>query len=424
MKISRLVIISFVVAVTGACFYVPLSARAETSQEKITQIRAEIERREQEIERLRQEQEKLGQNLAGTRAEAQTLQSKINNLNGQIKYMENQINLTAASIDKTNIEIGAAQNSIQDTEVKINVQKNAVARTLLFLDRQDGENTLMLFLKNDNMSDFLRQQQYANSLNTELVDLMLELKDMKEDFESQKNKYENKKTELQKLKQQQGSEKIALSTVKNETNGLLKTTKGQEAEYQKLLTESEELERQANLEIFKLEDELRRAIDPNSLPLARSGILGWPVQTKGTISQLYGCVKTNHARRYYPGCDNGKGGFHNGLDIAASYSTPLIAAEDGKVIATGNAPSAYGLWLAVEHPNGLVTAYTHMSVKLVDVGQEVKRGDPVGRMGSTGLSTGNHTHFMVYAPKTFTVQSSKISGTLPIGATLNPQDYL
>lgn len=422
MKIRWLTIILFVVV--GVWFYAPLSAGAETSQEKIAQIRAEIERREQEIERLRREQEKLGQNLAGTRAEAQTLQSKINNLNGQIKYMEKQIYLTTVSIDKTNMEIGATRNSIQDTEVKIGVQKNAVARTLLFLDRQDGENTLMLFLKNDNMSDFLRQQQYANSLNSELLDLILELRNTKEDFESQKKRYESKKTELERLKQEQGYEKIALSTVKSETNGLLKTTKGQEAEYQKLLTEAEELERQANLEIFKLEDELRRTIDPNSLPLARSGILGWPVQVKGTISQLYGCIKTSHARRYYPSCDNGKGGFHNGLDIAASYGTSLLAAEDGKVIATGNAPSAYGLWLVVEHPNELVTAYTHMSVKLVDVGQEVKRGDPVGRMGNTGLSTGNHTHFMVYAPKTFTVQSSKISGTLPIGATLDPQDYL
>lgn len=416
-----LVLVGIVFAATAL---LPITTQAQTDQDKIAGLKAQIEQRELEIERLRKEQEQLGKNLAGTRAEAQTLQGKINNLNGQIKYMENQIRLTSTSIDKANIEIGVVQNNIQETEIKIDVQKKAVARTILFLDRQDGENALMLFLKNENISDFLSQQQYANSLNSELVELMNELRDTKDSFEAQKNRYENKKNELESLKQQQGHEKTALSTVKTETNGLLKATKGQEAEYQRLLTENEKLEREANLEIFKLEDELRRTIDPNSLPLARPGILGWPVQVKGTISQLYGCIQTAHARKYYSGCNNGKGGFHNGLDIAAPHGTPLLAAEGGKVVAMGNAPSAYGLWLAVEHSNGLVTAYTHMSVRLVDVGQEVKKGDPVGRMGSTGLSTGNHVHFMVYAPKTFTVQSSKISGTLPIGATLDPQDYL
>ena len=82
------------------------------------------------------------------------------------------------------------------------------------------------------------------------------------------------------------------------------------------------------------------------------------------------------------------------------------------------------MWAAVEHDNGLVTVYAHVSVRSVIVGQQVNRGDTIGNMGSTGLSTGSHIHFMVYAPKTFTVKESKISGTLPIGATLNPADYL
>ncbi|MEX2032994.1 MAG: peptidoglycan DD-metalloendopeptidase family protein, partial [Candidatus Colwellbacteria bacterium] len=391
---------------------------AQTEQE----IRAEIELREQEIERLRQEQELLGKNIAGTQAQAQTLQNKIKNLNGQIKYMENRINLTAANINKTSIEIGGAENNVATTQEKIDAQKKAVAQILLFLARQDNESLLALLLKYDNISDFLRQEHYANSLNANLVGLIDELRDARSDFEDQKSQLENKKNELERLKQQQGHERTALGGVRTETGNLLKNTKGKEVEYQKLLTEAEEKERQANLEVFRLEDKLRQAIDPNSLPLARPGVLAWPV--RGTISQPYGCRHTNFARRYYPDCDNGKGGFHNGLDVAASYGTPLLAAEDGNVIAVGNAPSAYGVWLAVEHPNGLVTAYTHMSVRALNVGQEVKRGDMVGRMGSTGLSTGNHTHFMVYAPKTFTVKESKISGTLPIGATLNPQDYL
>jgi len=248
------------------------------------------------------------------------------------------------------------------------------------------------------------------------------LQDAEVQLNQNKNTLEGKKNELESLKQQQSAQKYSLSQTTNSKNKLLQMTEKQKIAYEKSLAETEELQRQANLEIFQLEDKLRRALDPNSLPLARSGILGRPVE--GRQSQSYGCITTAFARRNYPSCNNKKGGFHNGLDLAASYGTPLHSAEDGRVVAIGSAPNAYGVWAAIEHENGLVTAYTHMSVRSVKVGQEVKRGDIVGNMGSTGLSTGSHIHFMVYAPKTFTTKPSAISGILPIGATLNPADYL
>ena len=394
---------------------------AETMAD-VSQLRSEIDRLEEQIQQLQKEQEQYKNNIFGAQAKAQTLQNQINSLNNQIKYLESQIKVTTVSINKTSVEINETQGDIQTAEQKIEAQKRTIGQTLLFLDRQDKEGLLVTLLKNDSMSDFFRQVQYANSLSEGLTDLVRELEGAKKELESEKNQLETKKEDLIVLKQRQASERAAVSGTKAETSNLLKATKGQEAEFQKMLTKSEELERQMNLEIFKLEDQLRKAIDPNSLPLARPGVLSAPVQ--GRISQGYGCLETRWARRYYPDCNNGKGGFHNGLDIAASYGTPLRAADDGTVIAIGNAPYAYGTWAAVEHSNGLVTAYTHMSIRSVSVGQQLRRGNVVGSMGSSGLSTGSHIHFMVYAPRTFTTKTSSISGVLPIGATLNPLDYL
>ena len=72
---------------------------------------------------------------------------------------------------------------------------------------------------------------------------------------------------------------------------------------------------------------------------------------------------------------------------------------------------------------GLIKSYSGKNV--VDgVSMKVKRGEVVGYMDSTGFSTGSHLHFMIYAPNTFSVRPSRISGTLPIGATIDPFNYL
>ena len=165
------------------------------------------------------------------------------------------------------------------------------------------------------------------------------------------------------------------------------------------------------------------------MPIARSGILMKPAE--GTKSQSYGCIETAFARRNYPSCNNKKGGFHNGLDIAAKYGTPLHSAEDGRVIAVGNAPYAYGVWAVIEHENGLVTAYTHMSIRSVKIGQEVKRGDVIGYLGKTGYATGPHLHFTVFATQTIPqgtspegTKPSRSCGPMPVGGDISPLRYL
>ncbi len=403
-------------------FFMAFSVSAQTSAELKIQIEEEIKALEQKKQQLEQQAQQLKGSISQTQEQANTLKNQIANLKNQIASLQTQISLTGKKIDKTKIEINNVQNDIFSTQEKIDKQRNTIGQLILFMDRRDKDNLLGIMLKNNDLSDYFRQIQSAMTVNANLVDVVQELQSTEDKLTQSKNSLEEKKSSLESLKQQQSAQKSSLGQVTTDKNKLLTRTKSQEAEYQKLLAETEELQRQANLEIFQLEDKLRLAIDPNSLPLARPGILGRPVE--GRQSQSYGCIATAFARRNYPSCNNKKGGFHNGLDLAASYGTPLHAAEDGRVVAIGNAPHAYGVWAAIEHENGLVTAYTHMSARSVKVGQEVRRGDVVGSMGSTGLSTGSHIHFMVYAPKTFTTKQSAISGVLPIGATLNPLDYL
>jgi murein DD-endopeptidase MepM/ murein hydrolase activator NlpD len=132
---------------------------------------------------------------------------------------------------------------------------------------------------------------------------------------------------------------------------------------------------------------LREAAARNSSRVARSGQMLWPAD--GPLTSRYGW-------RTHP--IYGDRRFHAGIDIGAGYGSPVWAAEGGTVVYAG-AASGYGTLVLVSHGtrNGrdIATAYAHMSAVLVTQGQQLERGQQVGRVGNEGNSTGPHLHFEV-----------------------------
>jgi murein DD-endopeptidase MepM/ murein hydrolase activator NlpD len=86
--------------------------------------------------------------------------------------------------------------------------------------------------------------------------------------------------------------------------------------------------------------------------------------------------------------------FHTGQDIATLWGTPVVAAAQGIVIFAGW-QNGYGQIVIIDHGNGLTTRYGHLSGIDVEVGQQLARGEQLGRVGSTGRSTGPHLHYEV-----------------------------
>lgn len=111
----------------------------------------------------------------------------------------------------------------------------------------------------------------------------------------------------------------------------------------------------------------------------------WP--TGGEISSEYGLrdspVIRGHAQS-----------FHNGIDIANNVGAPVYAAGDGTVSYAGW-KSGYGRMVIIEHGHGFSSQYGHLSAFAAEEGDEVKKGQVIGRVGTSGASTGPHLHFII-----------------------------
>ena len=118
----------------------------------------------------------------------------------------------------------------------------------------------------------------------------------------------------------------------------------------------------------------------------------WPL--RGPITSPYGW-RDNHTN------------FHTGIDIGVGVGTTYVAAADG-VVSLAGWDGGYGKCIVIDHGNGVQTRYAHSSVLMVNVGEHVYKGQPIGLSGNTGNTTGPHLHFEVIIN----------------GLTVNPLDYI
>ena len=86
---------------------------------------------------------------------------------------------------------------------------------------------------------------------------------------------------------------------------------------------------------------------------------------------------------------------HPGIDLSGPYGTPIFATADGIVLRAGWNSGGYGNLIELDHGRGIATRYGHLSAILIHAGDRITRGQLIGRMGSTGRSTGNHLHYEV-----------------------------
>lgn len=223
--------------------------------------------------------------------------------------------------------------------------------------------------------------------------------------EEVKAEYEAYKAELEAKQATLRAEQVELQRQIDEAtdliNQLLEDIEGNAEELAKLQAAQDEAQKEIDQKVAELErqraeeEERRRQEAAANNPSGGGGSSGGSVT--GTGSFTWPCpsctyITSRVGYRWHP--VSGQWKYHSGLDIGAAYGASIVAADGGTVTIAG-LNGGYGKCVMIDHGNGYYTLYGHMSSIAVSVGQSVSKGETIGYVGSTGVSTGPHLHFEI-----------------------------
>ena len=235
--------------------------------------------------------------------------------------------------------------------------------------------------------DFVRDIMQADErIYFALMEARAETEAAEEALKATKDEHE---TERERLRDKEAE----LSVQVEEANALIRQIEANLEAERELHAYAVEEERRVQREINAAEAELRRMQEEERRRRAAeaanqvrgTGELIWPVPGHGEITSGFGI------RRHPVFRDMRQ---HNGIDIGAPHGARVVAADSGTVI-VATYSSGYGNYIVISHGDGRTTLYAHLSSMAVQRGDTVTKGDTIGRVGSTGISTGPHLHFEV-----------------------------
>jgi len=325
------------------------------------QIDKKIKETESMLKKKEQERQK-------TLAQLQSINTSIEKTNNEIEELENKLKI--------------AEEYINDTQKEIDVKETELAeRTEVFENRlrqiyQQGDvNILEVLFQATSINDLLTRFEFLKRLAKNDTDLLAVLEAERTILENKKAELENKKADLLALKSSRETKHQQLQIASARQKDLVKQIESQKETYEKML---DDLEEQSKI----IADAIRKL---QSAGGQRPGRLLWPTPGYSRITSPYGMrlhpiLKTNR--------------FHTGIDIAAPYGSNVISTANGKVIFAGW-QGGYGNTIIVDHGGGMSTLHAHLSKFLVKAGDNVKANQPIGKIGTSGWSTGPHLHFEV-----------------------------
>lgn len=383
------------------------AAASKAARERIEEIKGDLDQTEERKTELIEKITTLSEDIDVTERLIATYEEYINLKEEEIKETEDDLSSQEASLIeflRYDYESGSSSlktieflldsaslsdflSNIQYIGTLMDYQDHLIQNLEDTTTKYEGQKYDLTVAKNE-------QEEYASSLNAQLVEteaLRAEVMEYIVKLETAQLEYE---TVLESSEDAERALSEQIAKAKEEEAKLIKSAEEEERERQRKL-EEERKRREAEEAAKKAAEDAKKSSDKSAEEKAKQAEANaaaygdyymWPLPVnKFSVSGWFG---------YEPNPIGSGIRFHKALDLAASKGTDIYAAASGKVI-TAKYSSSYGNHVVILHPNGYSTLYAHASKLLVSVGDQVKQGDVIALVGTTGYSTGNHLHFEI-----------------------------
>ena len=348
-----------------------LSAQVPShSADPLSKRRSELE---QVQRRLREERSRLRE----VKREQRRVLDEMERLDRAMEQNEARLKVLQRQLRQVQARAQATGTKLAVSEGRLRRQREVLGERLRQIYKWGRVGYLDLLLDSRDFGEFVTHYTYLGLIVRRDGELIQDLVEETQRWKALKAELASQQEELRGLITQVQRERHALEQETEAKRRLLGEIAQRRALYEQVV---EDLERES-----KELEELIRQIQAGSrrIAIVSRGALLWPLE--GEITSGFGV-------RRHPLFRIAK--MHTGVDIASTWGTPVPAAGDGEVIYAGWF-GGYGKIVVIDHGGGLSTLYAHLSAILVELGQQVKRGQIIGRVGSTGYSTGPHLHFEV-----------------------------
>ena len=385
-KLKRITILFLCLVFVISCAAPGIPAQAVTSES--------IKEKEREIEKAKEQVSGLKSNLTDVEKLKKELEQSKNDLTTFVQQLDGQLADIQKKIEQYNTMITEKEQEIEETTQELEAavaqqeeQYAAMKKRIQFMYERSDSFYMETLFGADSISGIVNRADYIEALSRYDREKLDEYVETRKYVELCKEELEAEKQVLDEAKEAVKQEEASVNSLIDEKEAQIVSVSGDIANKEAAIKEYEEMIAQENAEIAALEkavaeERARLEAENARARIYNGGMFTWPCPGYKRISDEYG--------NRILGVEK----FHNGIDLAASTGTPILAAYDGDVVAADYSGSM-GNYIMIDHGSGLYTIYMHCSALYVSKGQSVYKGQNIAAVGSTGRSTGPHLHFSV-----------------------------
>ena len=364
------------------------------------QIQQEINQMKEQLKKNRNEVAKLEGQISANMDKMEDIVANKNLIDQQIFLLHDQVQNLNKQITSYSALIADKQAELDKATANWKALSDKYKERIRAMEEDGKLSYWSVLFKANSFSDFLDRLSMIEEIAASDQRRIKELNDAAKVVQEAKAGLENEKTALEASRKEMEAASAELEKSRADADQLLKQLIATGEEYQKLLDEAERKESQTAGKIDNLESQYDAAKEREYQEWLASQP---PQQTGGSSNTVNGVtwlLPINYTRfsspfgyRIHP--IYGDWRMHYGVDLSAPQGTPIYATRGGRVTyATYDSSSGY--YVSINHLDGFVSKYLHMTHYIVSPGQYVAAGQIIGYCGSTGASTGPHLHFSLY----------------------------